>query len=311
VPPTHALVLAAGLGTRLRPLTEVRAKPAIPVAGTPLIRRIVGWLVENGVTDIVVNVHHLPATVTAVLGDGSDLGARVRFSWEQPAVLGSAGGPRQALDILGADRFLIINGDTLTDVDLVRLSDAHQESGALVTLALTPNPAPHRYGGVRIDRASRIVGFVSRGSGAPEEAFHFIGVQIVEARAFADLPQGHPASSIGGLYDTLIAARPGALGGFVSEAAFWDVGTVDDYVVTSRTFVGSSESPFGASVRVDPTARIRRSILWDDIDIGARAALDECIVTDGVRVPPDATYRRTILWNDRGCLVGSTLGSDR
>src|SRR5436190_23809282 len=97
-----ALVLSAGLGTRLHPLTLARAKPAIPLAGRPMIHRIVQWLVRNEVTDIVVNLHHLPATITRVLGDGSDLGAAVRYSWEQPRVLGSAGGPRQALAILGA-----------------------------------------------------------------------------------------------------------------------------------------------------------------------------------------------------------------
>ena len=100
-----ALILTAGLGTRLRPLTEVRAKSAMPVAGEPLIRRSVRWLAAHGVTDIVLNLHHRPETIAATLGDGSDLGARVRYSWEQPAVLGAAGGPRQALSIVGADTF--------------------------------------------------------------------------------------------------------------------------------------------------------------------------------------------------------------
>ena len=134
-----ALVLTAGLGTRLEPLTRVRAKPAIPVAGEPLVRRIIAWLASNGVTDLVLNLHHLPETIAAVVGDGSDLGVRVRYSWEQPAVLGSAGGPRQALAILGAETFFIVNGDTLTDVSLRALAAAHDASGALVTLALVPN----------------------------------------------------------------------------------------------------------------------------------------------------------------------------
>ena len=93
----HALILTAGLGTRLRPLTDVRAKPAIPVAGEPMIRRIIRWLTSRGVTDLVLNLHHLPHTLTALVGDGSDLGLRVRYSWESPQVLGSAGGPRHAL----------------------------------------------------------------------------------------------------------------------------------------------------------------------------------------------------------------------
>ena len=88
----HALVLTAGLGTRLRPLTDVRAKPAIPVAGVPMIRRIAGWLVSQGVDDLVLNLHHRPETLTAVLGDGRDLGARVRYSWEVPRILGKGVG---------------------------------------------------------------------------------------------------------------------------------------------------------------------------------------------------------------------------
>ena len=80
----HALVLTAGLGTRLRPLTDVRAKPAIPVAGEPMVRRIVAGWSSHGVDDLVLNLHHLPETIRRVVGDGSDLGARVRYSWEQP-----------------------------------------------------------------------------------------------------------------------------------------------------------------------------------------------------------------------------------
>ena len=99
----------------------------------------------------------------AVLGDGSDLGARVRYSWEQPTVLGSAGGPRHALAILGADTFFIVNGDTLTDVDLARLAAAHAASNALVTLALVPNRAPLRYGGATMADDAAVTGFVRAG----------------------------------------------------------------------------------------------------------------------------------------------------
>ena len=131
----EALVLTAGLGTRLRPLTDVRAKAAIPVAGQPMIHRIIRALVAQGVDDLVLNLHHLPATLTAVVGDGSDLGARVRYSWE-PMILGSGGGPRLAQAIVGARTFWIINGDTLTDVNMAALAAQHASSLARVTLAL-------------------------------------------------------------------------------------------------------------------------------------------------------------------------------
>lgn len=288
----HALLLAGGLGTRLRPLTLVRAKPAIPVAGEPLVRRIVRWLVAGGVDEVVLNLHHLPATLTAVVGDGSDLGTRVRYSWEQPAILGTAGGPRQALPIVGADRFLIVNGDTLTDVDIAALVRAHAASGALVTLALVPHAA--RYGGVRLNSASRVVEFVPRGPAAAD-GFHFVGVQVVEAEAFRSVRAGAVVNSIGGLYDDLIAARPGSIRGFVCEAAFRDIGTIADYWVTSLGLIADEGAWRGRRIEIHPTARVARSILWDDIAVGAGATLEECIVTDGVAVPAAASYRRSVL----------------
>ena len=137
---TTAMILTAGLGTRLRPLTDVRAKPAIPVAAEPMVRRIARWLAAGGVTDIVLNLHHLPETIAAVMGDGSDLSVRVRYSWEQPVLLGAAGGPRQALEIVGAETFLLINGDTLTDLDLTALADAHLEQGRPSHSRARPEP---------------------------------------------------------------------------------------------------------------------------------------------------------------------------
>jgi mannose-1-phosphate guanylyltransferase len=295
--PYPALVLTAGLGTRLRPLTDVRAKAAVPVAGEPMIRRIVRWLSAHHVQDIVLNLHHRPETIAAVVGDGSDLAARVRYSWEQPEVLGGAGGPRQALPIIGADTFFLINGDTLTDVDIGALSESHQSAGSLVTLALVPNSEPLRYGGVRLDGGRRVIGFAPSGVTA-EGSYHLVGVQIVHSSVFASLPAGRPARSIGGVYDTLMARHPGAIRGFVCDAVFWDVGTVSDYWSTSWAFVaaeGFVDVTSGRRVRIHQDARVSRSILWDDVDISQGCVIDECVVTDGVSVPAGTSYRRTIL----------------
>src|SRR5439155_447349 len=119
---------------------------------------------------LVLNLHHLPATLTAVVGDGRDLGARVRYSWEQPRVLGSAGGPRLALPLVTdhtTDTFFIINGDTLTDVDPSAIAAAHAATDALVTLALVPNLEFERYGGVALEAAGAAGGVA--GSGPPAE----------------------------------------------------------------------------------------------------------------------------------------------
>jgi NDP-sugar pyrophosphorylase family protein len=293
------MILTAGLGTRLRPLSDVRAKPALPVAGEPMVRRIARWLSDGGVTDIVLNLHHRPETITAVLGEGRDLGVRARYSWELPALLGAAGGPRQALDIIGADTFVLANGDTLTDVNLTMLAEAHQASGARVTLALVPHASPPRYSGVRLDGDGRVIGYAKRVDAAG--SLHFVGVQLVSADVFRSIPAGEAAASIGGIYDRLIEREPDAVRGFVCDASFWDVGTVADYWSTSWRFIdagGDERRARGDRVAIDPDARVTRSILWDDVHVPRGAVVDECLLTDGVRVPPGARYRRMLLWQD-------------
>jgi mannose-1-phosphate guanylyltransferase len=293
---SHALVLAAGLGTRLQPLTSVRAKPAIPVAGEPIARRILRWLVANGVSNVTINLHHLPETITSAVGDGSDLGARVRYSWEQPTILGSAGGPRQALDILGVDTFFLINGDTLTDLNLRGLVESHAESGALVTMALVPNLKPLQYSGIRLDEDGRVLGVAPRGPAAAG-SFHFFGVQIASRSVFADLPVGQPVNSIGGCYDALLAREPGAIRGFVTDARYWDIGTVADYWQTS--WVWSPDPPtMPSNARIHESASVHRSILWDAVEVNKHAVVEECIVTDGVHVPAGTEHRRKVLLRD-------------
>jgi mannose-1-phosphate guanylyltransferase len=303
----HALVLTAGLGTRLRPLTDVRAKPAVPVAGEPIVRRILGWLARQHVTDVVLNLHHLPHTISARVGDGGDLGVRVRYSWEQPEVLGSAGGPRQALPIIGVDTFFLVNGDTMTDLALEPLADAHRTSGALVTMALVPNREPNRYGGVTLTSDGSFSGFVTRGAGAAG-SHHFIGVQAARADAFRALPDGRVVN-VHDVYQTLATSNPGSVRGYLCDATFWDIGTPVDYWETNLAFL-AGESPvrtYGRRVRVDPTSRVTRSILWDDVEVHGGAVLEDCIVTDGVTVPTGSTYRRSILVRGDNELVATPL----
>lgn len=298
--PTRALVLAAGLGTRLQPLTHARAKAAAPVDGEPLARRAIRWLAGHGVRDLVLNLHHKPESVTAVVGDGGDLGARVRYSWES-RVLGSAGGPRHALPLLldglepGASRTLVlVNGDTLTDVDLPAMADEHRRSGALVTMALIPNPRPDKYGGVLLDGDRTVTGFTRPGDRQP--SFHFIGPQVVEPEAFLPLEDGVPAESVLRVYPQLMASRPGSVRGFVSEAAFHDIGTPADLLQTSLDLAAADGRPGdprrGRNVRVAASARVTRSVLWDEVTVGAGAVLTECVVADGVRIPDGAHLSR-------------------
>jgi NDP-sugar pyrophosphorylase family protein len=295
----NSLVLTAGLGTRLRPLTLVRAKAAVPVNGEPLARRVARWLAANGHRDLVFNLHHLPATVAACLGDGGDLGVRVRYSWEQP-VLGSAGGPRHALPLL-SETFLIVNGDTLTDVDLGALAETHARNGALVTMALIRNPAPDKYGGVLVE-GDFVRGFTRAGSG--KESFHFVGVQMAEGRAFADVEDGVPSESVNWLYPRLIAANPRSIGAFVSEASFRDIGTPADCLGTSRELAAiEGDHGIGRNARIDATAVLRGSTLWDDVTIGPGAHVIDCVVADGVQIPQGARYERSAIVQDAGRLL--------
>ena len=310
--PEKALVLTAGLGTRLRPLTDVRAKAAVPVNGETLARRACRWLVAHGIHDLVLNLHHLPATITGSVGDGSDLGARVRYSWENP-VLGSAGGPRRALPLLvdplglpsresrianrqplAASRqtFVIVNGDTLTDVDIAALAASHAESGAAVTMALIPNPRPDKYGGVQVAGGRWVTGFTRAGAGGA--SYHFIGVQIVDARVFADLEDGVPAETVNALYPQLIARDGHSVAAFISNASFHDIGTPADYLNTSVELAALEGDRMASARRIciDDSAAVMRSAVWDDVRIGAGAEIIECIVCDGVEIPAGARYRR-------------------
>ena len=121
---------------------------------------------------------------------------------------------------------------------------------------------------------------------------------ISAGRVFDGVQPGEPASSIGGVYDALIASRPEAVRGVVTGAEFWDVGTPADYWRTSNAFLakeGAASPSIGRRARIDPAARVMRSILWDDVEVGPDAVIDECIVTDEVIVPAGATYRRAVL----------------
>jgi mannose-1-phosphate guanylyltransferase len=297
----RALILAAGLGTRLRPLTSVRAKAAVPVNGIPLVCRVITWLVAEDFADLVINLHHRPASIAAVVGDGRDAGARVRYSWEHP-VLGSAGGPRHALPLLidgsgaggAADSFVIVNGDTLTNLRIRDLIDHHERTGARVTMALIPNPRPDIYGGVRVEDGW-ITGFTRPGT--PERSYHFIGVQAVHAEALSTLEDGVPAESVNWLYPRLIRESPRAVAAFIVDAPFSDIGTPADYLQTSLDLAGREGDHFVSGARIDihPSASLTRTAVWDDVAIGENAVLEDCIVGDGVRVMAGARYHRCAL----------------
>ena len=289
----------------------MRAKPAVPLAGEPLVRRILRYVARAGVREAVLNLHYLPETITRQVGDGRDLNLQVRYSFESP-ILGSAGGPRRALALLPDADFFIINGDTLTDVDLGALAESHQSSGALATIAVTENRWPDRYGGLVVDATGRFHSAVPRGSHV--RSYHMLGVQMARPSAFAGLDPDVPVESIRGVYPQLVAKDPGAVRAFLCEADFCDVGTAADYFEASAAIGRREQRPFphtGTASQIDPEAVVTDTILWDHVTVSAGASLDHCIVGDGVTVPAGARFENCIIIQINGELAVDRLWPGR
>jgi NDP-sugar pyrophosphorylase family protein len=323
-----AMVLTAGLGTRLRPLSLLCAKPALPVAGVPLVGRILRWLSASGVHSTVLNLHHLPASITAVVGDGTDYGVQVRYSWER-TILGGAGGPARALPLLDAKQFFVVNGDTLTDVSLAALAADHQRSGAQVTLALVPNPDPLHYGGVAVGADGRVTGFTPRGPA--NTGLHFVGVQAVDADVFSALDPDVPAETVNGIYREMMAQRPGSVRAFVSGTSFRDIGTAADYLDTCLDIariehagdallgrgvtmadgligrgVVAADSLIGRGV-VAADGLIGRGVIVANGQLGHGVTMANALLGRGVTVADGARITDCVLWDDIEIGAGVTI----
>ena len=263
--PWPALVLTAGLATRLQPLSSVRAKAALPVAGEALVLRILRSLRASGVTRVVLNLHHRAETITREVGDGAALGLSVRYSWETD-ILGSAGGPARALPMLESDRF-------------------HVDTNAVVTMAVVDGDP--KYNGIIADEAG-----IVRGFGRQPGAFHFVGLQAVNASAFAGVSPDTRAETVHGMYPDLIAQRPGSVRVMRTGAEFFDIGTPRDYLDTALRLSARAGRPLDRGLRctIAPGATLADTILWDDVTIGAGASLTRCVVADGVFVTTGAKH---------------------
>jgi mannose-1-phosphate guanylyltransferase len=303
-----AIILAAGLGTRLAPLSRVRAKAALPIGGEALIRRQIRWLAAAGVARVVVNLHHLPATITGRLGHGDDLGVTVRYSWE-PVVLGSAGGPRQAFELLEAERAFIVNGDMVTDANLAALADAHRRYRPLVTMAAI-DPLPG-YNALTTNASGAMVGVTAwRGAmpTTPREGRHghFIGVQVAERAAFDGAPAATPSETLKWLYPRLVAADADSVRVWHSGASYYDIGSPADYLKTAlaMTSPGTDAVSVLRGGTVHPTATIEASVLWDRVVVGAGATVRGCVLTDDVVVPEGLTLVDAAVVPRSGLMAG-------
>ena len=246
-----ALILAAGEGTRLRPLTLDRPKPMLPIDGRPLLEHIIGWLRHHGITEIAINLHYRPEAVTDCLGDGGRLGVRLTYSYEDP-ILGTAGAARQLADFLGdppADTgnyrapFVVVYGDVLTDLDLGELLRFHRvhvdgRGGPALTMGLYRVGNPTQVGLVEIDSpgGGRVTRFVEKPP--PDQVFSDLantGLLVVEPGVLGLIPQGEFCDFGQHVVPDMLARGLPVYGWPMPEDTYLiDIGTPEKYAQAQR-----------------------------------------------------------------------------
>jgi mannose-1-phosphate guanylyltransferase len=221
----RAMVLAAGRGERLRPLTDSLPKPMIPVAGKPLIFHTLAYLKNCGIEEVVVNLHHLGEVIQEYVGDGRPWGLRVFYSWERE-LLGTGGGIQKAAPHLFQEAFVVINADILVELNLQRVLQYHRENNAAVTMVLRRDPEVDRYGAIETDGFGLVRQFLGKlpvGSG-PWNRLMFTGVHVLEPVVFAYMNQERTSFSIVDVYLAMLRAGERILG--YEMKGFWtDLGT--------------------------------------------------------------------------------------
>src|ERR671918_1609710 len=222
----QALILAGGEGTRLRPVTSTVPKPVVPLVDRPFIRFMLDWLHSYGVTDVVMSCGHLASGVRNVLGDGGAFGIRLRYV-EEPRPLGTGGALKYAESLLD-DRFLMLNGDVLTDIDLTAQIAQHERTGARATLALTPVEDPSAYGLVRTRDGGEVTEFVEKPAPDQIDTRNISAGAYVLERSVLDLLQAEqPASIERDVFPRLVGE---GLYGYVSDGYWLDIGTPERYL---------------------------------------------------------------------------------
>jgi NDP-sugar pyrophosphorylase family protein len=307
------MILAAGLGTRLRPLTESRPKAAVPVATLPAAAWSARLMAAASVRDVVVNLHWLGEMVERALGDGTQHGIRITYSQEPDEILGTGGGIRKAARLVGADALIVANGDVISDIDLTALVDAHHEREATATLALVERPEHAAYGTVTLTPGGRIASIAGRRSAdlpVPADGeipAVFTGVHVMGPEALGALPERGCVvrDTYFGMLD-----RGEPIHGYLHTGYWNDIGTPAAYLSANldilRGRAGSLAAPFAPQGRrlVHPDARIEPgAVIGDDVIIGAGAEvaadarLVSCVVWDGAKV--SGRHTRVVISRDR------------
>lgn len=296
-----AFVLGAGLGTRLRPLTERRPKPLVPLYGKPLITFAFDHLIAGGITSFVVNTHHCPEAYAAHLGGGSHRGCPLAFRHE-PVLLDTGGGIKNVEDSIGQAPFVVYNGDVLADFPLRPAIESHITSGNIATLILRSSGGP-----LHIQCRDGFVTDIRKSIGnSHDPSFLFTGISILSPDIFRHIPSGEILSIIP-VYLSLIRAGVPIGGLTVDDGLWFDLGSRDAYldaharlqngglsyvgdgwpqavqdsavVDSSARLVGACS--IGAGARVGEDVVLKDCVLWENATVEAGAHLARCVVRDG------------------------------
>jgi NDP-sugar pyrophosphorylase family protein len=290
-----AMILAAGYGTRLRPLTYVLPKPVIPVCNRPLIAYAVENLLHAGIDEIVVNLHHLPDAIETYLADTYE-DVTFHFSLEHE-ILGTGGGVRRVRQLFeGDDEFLLVNGDTLQSPNLEALVRTRREHDALAALSLRHAPADDHFTAVWLDDG-RITGF-GQGHGEP---LMFAGTHAISTRIFNVMPDREVFSIVDHVYIPRLGSD--RIAGIVEDGARWfDIGTPQRYLAATHALCG--DRVIGSRSVVEGT--LRGSVVWDDCRIAAGVELTNCIVAHDVEIARPMQLQNAVICRDEPSIPPSS-----
>jgi NDP-sugar pyrophosphorylase family protein len=283
----RALILSAGYGTRLWPLTEDRTKPAIPILGKPLVGYVAEYLARYGCDEITVNLHHRPESVRQALGDGSRFGVKLQYV-EETEILGTSGAIQNARALLDGDTFVVVNGKIITDIDLAAAFATHRRTGAIATLVLLPNAACEKFSLVRT-AGDLLQGF----GGMPDPRdfsndnppLMFTGIQILEPKIFDYIPPGIFSHSTTDVYPQAIA-KGERVAVHVGSGRWFELSTIQRYLDISLLLLSESGKTLsaGAGCEISAGAEVSESVLWDNVVVETGARVKRAVLGDNVRI---------------------------
>jgi mannose-1-phosphate guanylyltransferase/phosphomannomutase len=281
-----AMILAAGYGERLWPLTSDRTKPALPVLGKPLVGYVAEYLARYGIEDVIVNLHHQPESVRRALGDGRQFGVRLQYV-QEPVILGTSGALDNARNLLEGDTFVVVNGKLITDLDLKAALDTHRQRKALATLVLLRNPKHERFSIVetRDGLVSKFGGMPAPSAPDAETPLMFTGIHILESRIFEYIPRGVFSHSVTDVYLPAMA-RGERIAAHVAEGTWYELSTLRRYLDISLALLRQRGEVVytGRNPSIDKEAEVHEAVLWDDVIVEKGAQVRRAVVGDGVRI---------------------------